>query len=499
MGSKRRALLVLLATVNCVIIMPMLFHQTRRVGDGGGTLSPTARPSARSQDHGHHLAHATPRSGPPGFLPDVPVLILAHNRSAYLKRSLESVLAAAGVTPANILVSIDGQHPDTEQVARSLGIRIAALPQSQGQPAGRVCFHYKRSLALAFERQPAARYVIVLEEDLQVARDFFSYFQQTIPLLELDPTLLLISAWNDQGYVHASNDVDSSQVFRVERMSGLGWVCSRTLFEELEPKWPATAKNWDWDQWLRLESVSQGRDTVIPSISRTHHFGGHGVHMTPAFQHLYFDGRRLNTEHPVMRVNGASSAEGYDRELARFISGAMMFPTSPCSASLHPGQDYVLFIKQGPSSDAGEPDYSNWLKLARCFKIWDLDVRGQYKRYEGRACQHPRNTGYCHNLETPDKLGFQDVFIRCWPNGPWRPLLPGYASTHTHAHVTDFPFIAALSGYSTWRLWWQQSRVVVVGSNSPFARPLTDSSAIRCATQPNLLVPKFLCESWRND
>ena len=307
MGSKRRASLVLLATANCATILVMLFHGGDDDLDGALplNLSPTAHPPAFDGLEGAGLPHLAPTTpvppGPgPGFLPGTPVLILAHNRSAYLNRSLHSVLAAAGATPADILVSIDGDHPGTEEVARALGIRVAALPQSRGQPAGRVCFHHKRSLALAFKRHPAARHVIVLEEDLQVARDIFSYFRQTIPLLDLDPTLLLISAWNDHGYMHASNDVDSSQIFRTERMSGLGWVCSRTLFEELEPKWPDATKNWDWDQWLRLPTVSRGRHTIVPGISRTHHFGAEG-----ASRHLAHPSTNRGSAHlPVGQCQG---------------------------------------------------------------------------------------------------------------------------------------------------------------------------------------------------
>lgn len=40
----------------------------------------------------------------------------------------------------------------------------------------------------------------MLEEDLDVSPDFFSYFSQTKHLLAEDPSIYCISAWNDQGY-----------------------------------------------------------------------------------------------------------------------------------------------------------------------------------------------------------------------------------------------------------------------------------------------------------
>lgn len=70
---------------------------------------------------------------------------------------------------------------------------------------------------------------------------FFSYFSQTVELLENDPTLFCISAWNDQGYEHTSSN--STVLYRVETMPGLGWILKRTLYkEELELKWPSPEK-----------------------------------------------------------------------------------------------------------------------------------------------------------------------------------------------------------------------------------------------------------------
>ena len=85
-----------------------------------------------------------------------------------------------------------------------------------------------------------AKYVIILEEDLEVAPDFFrykiqlqlvvvivivivvvSYFSQTIDLLDKDSSIYCISAWNDQGYTHSCND--PSLLYRIETMPGLGW------------------------------------------------------------------------------------------------------------------------------------------------------------------------------------------------------------------------------------------------------------------------------------
>ncbi len=66
-----------------------------------------------------------------------------------------------------------------------------------------------------------AEYTVVLEEDLEVSPDLFSYFSQTLQLLREDETVYCVSAWNDQGYDHSCQD--PTMLYRVETMPGLGW------------------------------------------------------------------------------------------------------------------------------------------------------------------------------------------------------------------------------------------------------------------------------------
>ena len=63
--------------------------------------------------------------------------------------------------------------------------------------------------------------MIIIEEDLDVSLDFFSYFSQTLHLMDQDPSIYCISAWNDQGYDHSCQD--PTLLYRVETMPGLGW------------------------------------------------------------------------------------------------------------------------------------------------------------------------------------------------------------------------------------------------------------------------------------
>ena len=71
-----------------------------------------------------------------------------------------------------------------------------------------------------------------------MAPDFFEYFSAAYPLLTKDPSLWCVSAWNDNG---KSNLIDTSHgetLYRSDFFPGLGWMITKDLWLELEPKWP---------------------------------------------------------------------------------------------------------------------------------------------------------------------------------------------------------------------------------------------------------------------
>lgn len=46
---------------------------------------------------------------------------------------------------------------------------------------------------------------IRLQEDMDLAPDFFSFFEALTPRLDRDPTLMCISSWNDHGQVRLTS------------------------------------------------------------------------------------------------------------------------------------------------------------------------------------------------------------------------------------------------------------------------------------------------------
>ncbi|OTF75803.1 hypothetical protein BLA29_005925, partial [Euroglyphus maynei] len=204
---------------------------------------------------------------PMAKISQVPIAIIASNRPHYLYRMLRTLLLTPGCNPSMITIFIDGYYEEPLEVAKLFGLRgIQHTPIGRGN--SRITQHYKASLTATFNLYPDAQYAIILEEDLDVSPDFFEYFAQTMHLLDQDETLFCISAWNDQAYEHTSSD--TSLLYRVETMPGLGWMLTRKLYKnELEAKWPTPDKSWDWDMWMRLSDVRRGRECIVPDVSRT--------------------------------------------------------------------------------------------------------------------------------------------------------------------------------------------------------------------------------------
>uniref|UniRef100_A0A4W3I0J9 Protein O-linked-mannose beta-1,2-N-acetylglucosaminyltransferase n=1 Tax=Callorhinchus milii TaxID=7868 RepID=A0A4W3I0J9_CALMI len=313
----------------------------------------------------------------------VPVAVIAGNRPNYLYRMLRSLLSAQGVNPEMVTVFIDGYYEEPMDVVELFGLKGVqhtpiSIKNARVSQVSLTLFD-KHKPQLGYQSLPDAKCIVVLEEDLDISVDFFSFLSQTTHLLEEDESLYCISAWNDQGYEHTAED--PALLYRVESMPGLGWVLKKSLYkDELEPKWPTPEKLWDWDIWLRMPEQRKGRECIVPDISRSYHFGIVGLNMNGYFHEAYFKKHKLNTVPNVQFKNvDRLKKDSYETEIHKLLSEAKVLDHSknPCEDSFIPdteGKIYVMYIKMEQ-----ETDFTTWTELAKCLHIWDLDVRGNHK------------------------------------------------------------------------------------------------------------------------
>ncbi|XP_066958308.1 protein O-linked-mannose beta-1,2-N-acetylglucosaminyltransferase 1-like [Macrobrachium rosenbergii] len=312
---------------------------------------------------------------------DVPLIIIASNRPSYLYRSLVSVLRQAGGTLNRIHVMVDGHHQEVVDLLQLVQVSYTMHNATGVSRAARISDHYRLSLSTAFSLFPKAPKVILLEEDLLAAQDFFSFFNQTAWLLDEDPSLWCISAWNDLSSLHIAHD--TRLLRRVETLPGLGWMVTREVAHELLLKWPSRYKEHDWDLWARSQEVMNGRECVVPDVGRTFHFGLSGTH-SPGLLHVAFFAGRPVPALPYTELQNVHrlKMEEYEEDVIRRLEDDPLYLNTslhPCHPDFIPrnttgGRPVLLFIDMRTFID-----YIAWKVFARCLGLWDLDTRASHR------------------------------------------------------------------------------------------------------------------------
>ncbi|XP_062873331.1 alpha-1,3-mannosyl-glycoprotein 2-beta-N-acetylglucosaminyltransferase a [Trichomycterus rosablanca] len=232
----------------------------------------------------------------------IPILVIACNRVT-VKRCLDKLLEyRPSAEHFPIIVSQDCGHAETANVIASYGSKVTHIKQPDlldipVPPAHRkfqgyykISRHYRWALNQVFHTFSYST-VIVVEDDLEVAPDFFEYFKALYPILKSDPTLWCVSAWNDNGREGYVDPGKSSLLYRTDFFPGLGWMLLKEVWLELEPKWPASF----WDDWMRHPDQRKERSCIRPEISRTLTFGHKGVSLGQ-FYERYLRFIKLNTQ-----------------------------------------------------------------------------------------------------------------------------------------------------------------------------------------------------------
>ncbi|KAG7160521.1 O-linked-mannose beta-1-2-N-acetylglucosaminyltransferase 1-like 2 [Homarus americanus] len=204
------------------------------------------------------------------------VVVVAGSRARYLFRLLRQLLTQPGVALHQVLVSIDGGYEETIKLVDLLGLRHMRF----------ALYHGVQLLA--------TNKFIILEDDLILAPDFYSYMQQTAVLLDKDPSLFAVSAYAHFSFRHTAHD--PTRLYRVHSLPAYGWMVKRSFLEETLPKWPPVFVATDWDYWMGCGLVRRGRELVIPEVSRTSHAGLSGTHFSGFVTQKRFSNKPLSDD-----------------------------------------------------------------------------------------------------------------------------------------------------------------------------------------------------------
>lgn len=199
---------------------------------------------------------------------NTPILLLTCNRPTLLRETVKSLLKVRGVKKDQVLLIQDGNMAEIAAVAKEnnlalvqnlAGLRLRG--GAGGDGASRIAEHYKYALTTGFDRFPSANAVIIVEDDLLFSPDFYEYLTSVAPILDVDDSAFVVSAWNDNGF--HNKVMEPYAIRRTEFFPGLGWILPRKLYKgELEAKWP----HEHWDHWLRSPATHRNRESIYPQV-----------------------------------------------------------------------------------------------------------------------------------------------------------------------------------------------------------------------------------------
>ncbi|KAF3771796.1 Alpha-1-3-mannosyl-glycoprotein 2-beta-N-acetylglucosaminyltransferase [Nymphaea thermarum] len=121
--------------------------------------------------------------------PVAAVVIMACNRPDYLERTVQSILKYHNPVASKFPLFI----------SQACSIHLQVEPVKTERPGEIIAYykianHYKWALEQLF-----GKYNFSHTDDMEIAPDFFDYFEAAAKLLENDKTIMAVSSWNDNG------------------------------------------------------------------------------------------------------------------------------------------------------------------------------------------------------------------------------------------------------------------------------------------------------------
>ncbi|CAD5229799.1 unnamed protein product [Bursaphelenchus okinawaensis] len=204
----------------------------------------------------------------------IAVLVFCATREAAIENHLKQLVKQRpSVKNFPIYVSQDGGLEGVTYVIKKYMTQYSNIhflqhtppfPNKRSKAYHNIASHYKWAIDSVLANHSA---VIITEDDLDIADDFFSYFQSTRYLLDADPSIWCISAWNDNGGNRLVDNNKPDLLYRTDFFPGLGWMVKSNVWKELSEKWPEAY----WDDFMRMPSVRKNRVCIRPEVSRTRH------------------------------------------------------------------------------------------------------------------------------------------------------------------------------------------------------------------------------------
>ncbi|XP_063595786.1 protein O-linked-mannose beta-1,2-N-acetylglucosaminyltransferase 1-like [Penaeus indicus] len=312
------------------------------------------------------------------------IVVLAHRVASFYK-SLKTVAAARGFNRSRFEVFTPAPHAELSEFLQLVGLPLTVTHEDSEFVATLITKQFVFMIEFVLRKYEDADLLIFLEEDVSVSPDFFIYLNRTARLLQDDPSLFCVSAHNDLSYPQTS--YDSRAVLRAESYTNYGWMVTRSVAAEMAAEMAHKEMEFDWDVYAFFH-IRGDRECVIPEVSRSHHFGQSGSHISQYSARVHFSTKNYNQD-PTDLVEGVERLEKhtYENHIASLLAKAQYInveETSPCDADFFERFTserevvYIIFFH-------GEGDIhwfrvnEAWRTIALCLGVFSSDVREGHK------------------------------------------------------------------------------------------------------------------------
>lgn len=210
------------------------------------------------------------------------VIMTAYNRPDYLEESLSSWKSVRGLTEdIHFFVEPSQQLDAVLSIIAAAGVpyQCHVNPERYGEL-------HNPWVAVDWAFSEGADFVVCAEDDDTVSSDILEYFKAAYELFNTDE-VLGVSGYNSE----ALDNPDAASLMIRQYWGGLVWGTWRTSwYEHLRDTWdhdystfngsPGNQSGFDWNINTRI-IPRLGLGCVIPEVSRVHHIGRVGTHITP--------------------------------------------------------------------------------------------------------------------------------------------------------------------------------------------------------------------------
>ncbi|XP_042894324.1 protein O-linked-mannose beta-1,2-N-acetylglucosaminyltransferase 1-like [Penaeus japonicus] len=328
---------------------------------------------------------------------DLGIAIMATDRPHYLYRTLKSLWEAPGLNRDKVVVYADTQHQGILDVAKLFGVHLVVAKQQGNSSAICIRHKFQRILGdLIMAKFPkgtvpkegtpednvppfSCSSILLLEDDLEVSVDIFKYLHAVTPLMDRDPTILGISAFNFYGYRDVANNL--TQLYRTNQVNNLAlYLTSRVVHEELAPKWLPVDSTREWFRSL-IDIMEEKPESAIvyPEVPRARHRAYRGATINGGIQYNLFRDHvlALTTDYRFEEEEIARlELSQYEAWLESTLKASTVSSFDFCKHDFAYGHNPVVMFVNYNNSKGGDTD---WKYTMRCLKTWDIYVEAGWK------------------------------------------------------------------------------------------------------------------------